>query len=164
MTRYAVPLLALALLTFGASACASPSTQLVVVVGTDLPVPDNVAAVRIRTLRADVDVQETLSSQLIMLTDTSTIPLAVAVEPIESMEVGRVIVEAEAQSAEGVLVVSRRATTEFVQGRQLELPLFLSSLCRRVPCPMNDTCSEIGCVSQEVPVDSLERFTGELTD
>lgn len=147
---------------FLAASCGTPVTQLVVLVGTDMAVPDEVAAIRVRTLRADTDVQEELSSRTISLTAESALPMALAVEPDDLMDIGRVIIEVEAQSPTGLRIVARRATTEFVEGDQLAVPLFLRATCRRVLCPSGSTCGEMGCTSQEVPVSSLEPYRGEL--
>lgn len=153
-----VPLL---LCLFGG--CGESPTQLVVVASTDLTVPDPVSTIRIRTLRADADVEEELTSQTISVTAADDFPVVVAVEPIDPMELGRVMVEVEAQNAMGVQVVARRATTEFVAGRQLELPIFLPMSCRRVSCPSMNTCTEMGCASQEVPASGLQPFSGTLS-
>jgi len=137
-------------------------TQLVAVVETDLSVPDQITALRVRTLRADADVEEELSSQTVMLGASSDFPVAVAVEPFDLMDIGRVVVEVEAQSATGLRVVAQRAATEFRSGQVLALPMSLSSGCRRVMCPTGSTCAEMGCRSQEVAVDSLVSFEGAL--
>lgn len=140
--------------------CGTPLTQLVALVTTDMSVPDEVASIRVRSLRADADVEEELSSVTVPLNGSTTLPLAVAVEPVDLMDIGRVVVEAEAQSAEGLRLVAQRATTEFREGEQLALPLSLRESCRRVMCPSGSTCGEMGCRSQEVAVESLVSFDG----
>lgn len=140
--------------------CGTPLTQLVALVTTDMSVPDEVASIRVRSLRADADVEEELSSVTVPLNGSTTLPLAVAVEPVDLMDIGRVVVEAEAQSAEGLRLVAQRATTEFREGEQLALPLSLRESCRRVMCPSGNTCGEMGCRSQEVAVESLVSFDG----
>ena len=127
-----------------------------------MSIPDDVASIRVRSLRADADVEEELSSTTLVLDGSSAVPIAIAVEPFDLMDIGRVIIEVEAQSAMGLRVVARRATTEFREGDQLALPMFLPMSCRRVMCPANNTCGEMGCTSQEVPVESLASFDGEL--
>lgn len=146
-----------------AASCGTPVTQLVAVVDTDMMVPAEVATIRVRTLRADADVEEELSSRTITLGADTILPINVAVEPDDPMAIGRVVVEAEAQNAMGVRVVARRAATEFVEGDQLAVPLSLGASCRRVMCPMRSTCGEMGrCASEEVPVSTLVHFVGEL--
>ena len=137
-------------------------TQLVAVVDTDLGVPDQVARIRVRSLRADADVEEELSSVTVELTAGTSLPIAVAVEPFDAMDIGRVIIEAEAQSEAGLRLVAQRATTEFREGEQLAVPFLLRDSCRRVNCPANDTCGDMGCRSQEVPVGELRSFEGTL--
>ena len=125
-------------------------------------VPGEVAAVRVRTLRADADVEEELSTRTIALSADTVLPINVAVEPDDPMAIGRVVVEAEAQNAMGLRVVARRAATEFIEGEQLALPMSLRGSCRRVGCPLGSTCGEMGCASEEVPVSGLVHFAGQL--
>lgn len=142
--------------------CGEPVTQLVAVIDTDLDTPDPVARLRVRSLRADADVEEELSSELIPIDGATTFPITVAVEPFDAMDVGRVIIEAEAQGQTGLRVVAQRATTEFRVGEQLAVPFDLLDGCRRVNCPPSDTCGPMGCRSQEVDAGSLSPFEGEL--
>ncbi|MCB9594175.1 MAG: hypothetical protein H6719_15695 [Sandaracinaceae bacterium] len=146
-----------ALLSLLILSCGTPLTQLVAVVSSDLT---GVTAIRVRSLRADADVEEELSSVVVRLEGGTALPVAVAVEPFDLMDIGRVIVEAEAQNAMGQRIVARRATTEFREGEQLALPLSLRESCRRVMCPSGNTCGEMGCATQEVPVSSLTSFEG----
>ena len=127
-----------------------------------MPVPAEVASIRVRTLRADADVEEELSSRTIALDADTVLPINVAVEPDDPLAIGRVVVEAEAQNAMGLRVVARRAATEFIEGDQLAVPLFLPGTCRRVGCPVGSTCGEMGCTSEEVPVTTLAHFAGTL--
>lgn len=142
--------------------CADAPTQLVAVIDTDLDTPDPVARFRVRSLRADADVEEELSSVLVTIDGATTFPIAVAVEPFDAMDVGRVILEVEAQGQTGLRVVAQRATTEFRVGEQLAVPFDLVDSCRRVNCPPGDTCGLMGCRSQEVEAASLSPFEGAL--
>lgn len=142
--------------------CGTPVTQLVAVIDSDMAVPDPVARIRVRSLRADADVEEELSSVIVELDGSTTLPIAVAVEPFDAMDIGRVIIEAEAQSAAGMRLVAQRATTEFREGDQLAVPFLLRDSCRRVTCPVGNTCGDMGCRSQEVPVGELTSFEGML--
>jgi len=141
--------------------CGDSPTQLVAVIDTDLDTPDPVARFRVRSLRADADVEEELSSVLVPIDGATTFPIAVAVEPVDAMDVGRVIVEVEAQGQTGLRVVAQRVTTEFRVGEQLAVPFDLLDSCRRVSCPPNNTCGLMGCRSQEVDAGSLGAFEGE---
>ncbi len=142
------------------ASCGDPVTQLVAVVDSDMDAPDPVARVRVRSLRADADVEEELSSVTVELAGGVTLPVTVAVEPFDAMDVGRVIIEAEAQTDAGLRLVAQRWTTEFREGQQLAVPFLLRDGCRRVTCPSGNTCGEMGCRSQEVPVSSLATFEG----
>lgn len=155
--------LAVLIATFALGAgCAPGPTRLVALVDTDLGVPDEIAALRVRSLRADADVEEEFSSVVLPLSEDTARPVAVAITPHDPMDIGRVMIEAEGQSAMGLRVVARRAVTEFRVGEQLAVPLFLHARCRRVICPMGQTCGEMGCESMEVAVEELAPYEGEL--
>lgn len=142
------------------SGCDAPATQLVVLVDTDLAVNEELAGVSVVVL--DGAGQEVSAQDFALADDGATpgpasfaMPLSFAVVPVGDDPSRRVTVQVSGLAPSGSTIVSRRAVTGFIEEEQLLLPMFLSSACRDVTCPAEQTCTERGCVDERVPPQSL---------
>ncbi len=155
VNRSAVSLLTLTLSLLAAAGCGDPVTQIVVVVDTDLMVPDEVDTIRIATYRASADVVEQFDFAIYPI-DASALPLTVGVllppqlqdengDPLPADELD-VAIEVTATGASDRNRVSTRVNTTFVDGLSLEVPIFVGQNCRRVTCPLGQSCGMNGCV------------------
>ena len=59
---------------------------------------------------------------------------------------------------------TRRAVTGFLKGKSLLLPMFLASQCQTLSCPEGQTCSESGCVNEQVDETTLGEAQDTDTD
>ena len=143
--------LALALLV---GACSSP-TQLVVVVETNLEVPDDID--RIEVSVRDPDGVTTVTPQPLTGPDAPSFPLTLGVTPSGDV-IGPITVTATARLGT-TEVVQQSAEVRLVPGetRTLHLVLYRSCVGRR--CVDGETCDTDGCVSVERDV--LPTWTGE---
>lgn len=166
-----VPLALLGLALSGALGCESPSTQLVVVVNTDYAVPTEMGVVQARI--SDSAGQEISTSEFVLTdvldpTDPTrfVLPLSFGVVPVGNDASRRIIVEVDALSASRAPLVTRRAVTGFLAEQTLRLPMFIARACEDVVCPMEETCTELGCVSDVVDPQTLSQVDagGEFGD
>ena len=154
-------------------ACTEDSTQLLVVVDSDMTVPDTLVGVRgkVRTLEneilASVDFDLVNSERLAGQTQF-TLPLSFGVLKPDSIDVDRVIVDVNAlgvtDNNERYTLFARRAITGFAEGKSLRLPMFLASQCQALDCAEGETCTERGCVSAEVDENRLPETRGNDSD
>lgn len=134
-----------------ACSCADDPTQIMVVVQSDLPVPDALDEVR-------VDVRG-FSDATTAVADLRGAPLPRTVALAHTGgPLGPVIVEARGYRA-GALVVTRRARVSFVAHRARMLVLWLRARCVGVDaCGEDETCTETGCAS--IDTGPLPPWTG----
>ena len=164
--------LAVTLLLFpGATGCESPTTQLVVLIHTDYAVPTEMGLVQVRV--SDMDDQEISSSEFVLTdvvdpTDPTrfAVPLSFGIVPVGNDTNRRIVVEVDAMGGGGRLLSTRRAVTGFLSEQTLLLPMFITRACEDVVCPMEQTCTELGCISDVVDPDTLRPVDGggELLD
>ena len=139
-----------------ASCSGGELTEILVVVDTDIPIPAGIDAVRVEVTGVEtVSASGSLTGPAAM-----TLPRTVGVVrtggslgPIEVRVVG---------SLGGTDVVERRASTSFIAGRTLVLPMFLSSGCAGVSCSAGQTCANASCVSTVVDPATLSDYTGTV--
>lgn len=170
MNRSAVTLFALSLSLCSLAGCSDPVTQLVVVVDTDMMVPEQIDSIRINTMRASSDVVERFDFQIYDV-DASSMPLTVGVlvpEALQNEEGGPledpqpIAIEVDATGGSDRDRVVTRVEAEFVEGLSLELPIFVGSVCRRTMCPMGWSCGQDGCVPiAELTPDELALWEGD---
>ena len=132
----------------------SSSTQLVVVVDSDLAVPGEIDEVRVTVAGPSGSTTET--SQAL---DGAPLPLTLGVSP-SGEALGPVVIVAEGR-LDGALVVSRTARTTLVRGESRLLYLFLARSCLGVSCPASQTCLDNGACGFDV-VDDLPPWTGVI--
>jgi hypothetical protein len=131
-------------------------TEILVVVDTDIPIPAGLDAVRVEVTGTET---VTASGSLVGA-GAMTLPRTVGVVrtggslgPIAVRVVG---------SVGGSDAVEARASTSFIAGRTLVLPMFLSSACRTVPCGPTETCANASCVSSAVDPATLADYSGTV--
>ncbi len=121
-------------------ACTSPTTQLLVVVDSDLEVPRELATIVVSVEGAD--------SALVLGDDEPLrVPLSFGVVPRDASETQRVDLSVVALDADGRSLVTRRVVTSFVHGRTLLLPVPLARACLAVECGTEETCEGGACVA-----------------
>lgn len=141
------------------AACASPPTQLVVVVDTDLALGAEVDAIEVRV---DGPSGITAGSEETELApgDRERLPLTVGVSP-SGDSLGPIDVVATAR-LDGARVVERRHRVTLVRGETRVLILHLTAACaaRDAPCREGETCGENGCVDVEIAAGELPGWSG----
>jgi hypothetical protein len=150
--RYA--LVAAVLGTGVAVGCSSDPTQLVVVVGSDLSVPQPLQSVHARVTSQSASGSQwdhtfpLVPSGTAMMSGQFALPFSFGVVPHGGDASDRVIIELEAQGQ--TTLFSRTANCGFVEHATLLLPMFLSSSCLGSQCADGLTCTERGCVSATI--------------
>jgi Tol biopolymer transport system component len=123
-------------------ACTEDATQLVVRVDSDI---EELATVRAVVL----DDQGAIASEhTFQIPAEVQIPFSFGVAPSEGPPDQMVVIELES-------VVNRRAVTRFVPNKTMLLPMYLAKSCIGITCEAGQTCTELGCQSENVPVDDL---------
>lgn len=151
-------LLCLAAILSGLSACAaSPEmfTEVVVVLRSDLSVPEQLDFVELRAVGPDGTEQRAAAT----LTETDGLPKSISlVHTGGGTEPLRVTVSGWKDHHE---VVKRSASLAFVPGKQLVLDLWLLSSCLEHVCA-EGTCTEHGCASDAVNAHALPELQGTV--
>ncbi|MBI2373762.1 MAG: hypothetical protein HYV07_07175 [Deltaproteobacteria bacterium] len=134
------------------TACISDATQLVVVVDSDLSVPDDLSRVRasVRDAAGALIAEHTftLSGPSAPPPGTFALPLSFGVVPKEGAS-EEVLVALEAIGPSDVLF-TRAHRTSFVANEARRLLMFLSQRCVTESCVSGSTCTETGCSSERV--------------
>ncbi len=130
-------------LVFGCSA-ATPSTELIVVVDTDIAVPSQMNTTQIIVTRPD----GTMAVERESVTSSSMFPLTLTVvADHDSLGPLTVVATGSLGTTE---VVSRQAQVTLVRDEAHVLTLHLVRSCIGTTCPSGQTCTESGCQSVEV--------------
>ncbi len=154
--------------------CAPHAGRILVVVTTDIAVPDPLGEIDVRVARTDVSrsVGQTFS-----LRSADDVPLSFAVAPRDAPSDVDITVDAYRRGASICLapgeppdctppLVSRRAITGFVPGSTRVLEIFLGAACGGVVCAPSETCTAGVCgrVLRVDPADlpQIEAPGGEL--
>jgi len=129
-------------------------TQIMVLIDSDISVPDELDSVRVEVTGAE----NMVAIGTFTGDDARRLPRTVAVlyrggslGPLRVRVVG---------SADGADVVSRLAITSFVEGETLMLPMFLAARCRPVSCDADHTCAAGRCISATVNPAGLDEWSG----
>ncbi len=135
-------------------------TQLIVLVDTDYVVPDELSVVRAHIY--DSGGTETQSHDFSLFAPGGgrlSVPFSFGIVPSASANGDHLTLVVEGHTASpGRLLVSRRAVTGFVKGETRLLPMFLARRCETeaATCAQGQTCSEVGCVNEEIPPEDLD--------
>ena len=136
-------------------------TQFVVLVDSDFEVPSELSSFR-AVVRDDAEA--VLAEQSFDLVGALVaaeagryhLPVSFGVGPRRDDPTLPVRIEIEARATEDGVLFERRATTRFIEGRTLLLPMFLARRCQSEQCVDGETCTEHGCVSELVDPAELE--------
>lgn len=142
-------ILVLAAMTAG---CAPPVTELMVVVGSDLRVPDEIDTI-------EIQVTDPARAHGPVIATDPMLPVSLGIVH-RAGPLGPVRVEVLALR-DGVPVLSRAIETEFVEGEVREVRLDLVRACVAIECPGRETCVVGECVSIVVPGEDLPPWQGE---
>jgi Stigma-specific protein, Stig1 len=145
------PFLSCLLLALGCGQDTNPLTQLVLVADTDIQALDQVVFEISSEARGSRTAQASRVGQ--------SAPSYVSVVHEEG-PLGPVTVSARGLH-QGVELVQRTQLVYFVAGQTRVVPLSLLASCQTVVCPLQQTCSASGCISQDLPAEALSAWNGE---
>lgn len=132
---------------------ADPRTEVIVVVDSDLVIPDEIDTIEIAVTAPGGEIKEALAS----LSSAGELPSTLGLVHNEGSLGPFEVQVTGTRNSEGV--VERFATFTFIRGQTLVLAMHLPWSCVGVPsCPQGQTCSEHGCV--DVDVGQLPAWTG----
>lgn len=139
------------------SACSSSRGQLVVAIHSDLEVPAELGSV-LAIVRASPSATP-VTRAFDLASGGATLPLSFVVRPREGQDSAKdVIVEVEGHrsaAADDAPIVTRRAVTSILAGDTRVLRMFLARSCVGRACVEGETCTEAGCVSEQVAASTL---------
>lgn len=146
---------ALALVGCGQETKAS-LTEIVVVIDTDLAVPDQIDEIEVIAIGpngAEKKAYALLGKDAPMLPRTvGLVHEAGPLSPLNITVAGR---------RKDKLVLKREATLAFLKGRTLVLPMHLVSSCLGVVCDEGETCTERRCDDARIDPESLDAWSGD---
>jgi hypothetical protein len=140
-----------------AAACHRP-TELVVIVDSDLAVPEQMNAVSV-TITGPSGTPVVADHPLDQA-GLAGLPLTLGVSP-SGDALGPVDVEVRGMLA-GSSVVTRSARTTLIRGESLALYMFLARDCMGVICDADETCTENGCAPALIDAATLPPWTGSI--
>lgn len=152
-----------------ASGCALPTTQLVLVADTDLPVPSVVREIKI-TLEGptggmlEMPVYATFDSggMRTPLTLPASLGITPRADPSESIKI------TVATFFDGGERISRTVRTGFVADETRLVFVTLEGACRGpmsvMQCPLEQTCAGGTCIGIDVPPETLPRCDGDIEE
>jgi len=157
----------------GLLACTEDPTQLLVVVDSDMSVPQDLVQVQ-ATVRSE-NGRLLASSDFALVANRSeesrtrfSLPLSFGVLAPTETRTERVMVDVSAlgtsTTGQPSVLFTRQALTGFVEGKSLLLPMYLASQCQTLQCDAGQTCTEKGCVSERVDETRLREATGADDD
>ncbi len=137
----------------GVAVCAKPPTALVVVVDTDLPVPEGIAVVQ-ASLQGEGASAQLRRFSFEPAADATLVraPFSFTVVPLGGDASRTSTLTVRGLSRSGAVRVERFARLRFAEGRTLVLSMFLSARCEGAAgvCARDMTCTERGCESATV--------------
>lgn len=133
--------------------------QLVVVVATNIPVPDEMDAFRVRVTSPENDPAFNHEFRLGAGAGEVKLPADFGVRPRRGDTRRRVTIDVEVRRA-GQPRFTTRAITTFLPGRRLRLVMFLAESCLEMAdtCKPTETCGPEGCVPPEIDPEDLPDF------
>ncbi len=161
MTLTPFRLLALSVLAFGLTGCAT-RTQTIVVVDGDATVRADAAALDVRILGPTGDTLRTLTARPGL--DAPELPFTLALEPASGDASRRFTVEVTAQRADGSTMTSARASSGYLAGRVLELRVYLEMQCASVSCAGETACRGGRCEPVFVDPGTLPSYPASPVD
>lgn len=162
MRRFALTLAAVVTVASSAS-CEKPITQLILVVDTDLRVPDAIDSVHIRV----IDPTGVPTNQTVALAGDGSVSLPLSLGLVsDSDRLGPVSITVDGQlttGADPVTVVTRSVRTTFVQDQTRVVLVRLLESCIGVSCMTEQTCNDGTCRPEFVGTSELAAWTGRIS-
>lgn len=140
-------------------ACAQdvkPRTELVVVVDSDLEVPQQLDEIVIATQGPGSQQREASAA---LGPKEPRLPRSLTLD-YQQGELGPIAITVTGK-LDGDTMVAREADVSFVAGRTLVVPMHLARRCRDVRCGRDETCTESGCADRALDEDALDEWNGE---
>lgn len=153
----AVVLAALIAVATAAACRTERQSQLVVVVLSDMRVPEELDGFRVHVTGGELEEGPPFEREFQLGQGGVTLPADFGVVPRGGDVRRRVTVAVDALKG-GATLFSTRAITTFVAHRWLRLDIFLAANCVDEVCEPDETCRPEGCVSPEVDPDDLDTF------
>ena len=149
--------LGLLALLLGSGGCsATDATQIVLVVDTDLSVPEEVETVQLE-ITGPGGMSET---ERVDLSAGAPRPVTLGLRPAADV-LGPIRIVASARKG-GAAIIVRTITTSFIQDRSLLLQILLTGDCQGVSCAAEQSCAAGTCVPIALAPESLPSFTGTI--
>jgi hypothetical protein len=148
----------LSLVAVAALGCGSPRTEILLVVGSDMDVPGEIDHLRVRAEGAAADAGVDRTFDVASRSDGLLLSLALVADGGRARPL-----HVDVAGLEGdAVVVTRSATTSFVEGKVLVLHLDLQRSCAtRGPClGAHQTCVQGSCVTDEIDPSMLQPYVG----
>lgn len=140
-------------IAFGIASCvASPRTELLVVVDSDLPRPDPLSRVTLSVRHGDRELGPFTEVVDPGRVDAQRLPVSIGITN-RSVGVDEIEIRASAANRDGEVVV-QRAHVRFVHGETRALCLRLDDVCRGIECG-EQTCVAGACVDTHVEAAAL---------
>ncbi|MAQ17631.1 MAG: hypothetical protein CMN30_22895 [Sandaracinus sp.] len=139
-----------------ASCSSDPLTQVMLVIDTDLKVPQEISAIRLEIQHPDATYTPFQQSF-----NEADLPLQVAlVHRGGPLGVVRVSVNGLASADDETVLIQRRAEFTFVRGEVRELRIDLLKSCEGIVCERTESCAAEGCRPLLVTEDELAPWRG----
>ena len=163
MRRAALTLVAAVATVASAASCEHPITQLILVIDTDLRVPDDIDLVHIGVLGPT----EIPADQTVALAGDAAIGLPLSLGLVsDSDRLGPVKITVDGQlttGADPITVVTRNVRTTFVQDETRVVLVRLLASCVGHMCPDEQTCNDGTCRPQFLAPSELEPWAGHIS-
>ena len=143
--------LVLGLLFALATACSNSATQLVLVLESDLSVPDELAQVNV--LVQSSEYQPLWKNEFVVET-ADDVPFSFGIEG-SSGDANELTIDLYAIDAAGKTNTTRRAVVSLIENKSLVLKLSLAQNCQNVTCQQGQTCVAGGCDSWQIDASAL---------
>lgn len=138
--------------------CGTERTEIVVVIDSDLAVPDELDAIRVQVTGPD---GSTKNAGAMLGPGETPLPRTLGlVHEDGPLSPVRILVTGRSGDSD---VIERRATTAFIEGRTLLLRMDLLRSCVAVVCDADQSCLSGSCRSAEVDPGSLPEWQGQAT-
>lgn len=140
-------------LCIGALGCGGTS-ELVVVVDSNLTVPSELALIRV-VVEDRNGKPQSLNDFVLDEPGAPSLPFSFGVVPLDGDSSRTIEIELSAFDETRTLSFVARARTGFIANKTLRLPMFLPRLCLMLDCSDDETCTDEGCTSATIAVEML---------
>jgi hypothetical protein len=148
------------LLCWGCVSCGSEPTQIIVVIGTDLEVPQELTRVEVKVTNVNTGGEaENVAFPAGTETSTTPFPRSFVIGPHGDQTDVVLVLKLEAfgpMAANSGKLFDRVIQTHFITEKTLLLPVFLSSACLNFPCASSKTCDRGKCIAKPIAPQDLD--------